>query len=967
MDSPQWPSDKVRETFVNYFTSKCNHTNVLSSPTVPYDDPTLLFANSGMTQFKPIFLGTVDPKSPQAQWKRAANSQKCIRAGGKHNDLDDVGKDTYHHTFFEMLGNWSFADYFQQEAIDWAWDLLVNVFGLEPRRIYVTYFKGDDVDQLPADLEAKKLWGKYLPDSHILPFGKKENFWEMGDVGPCGPCSEIHYDRRSDREDAASWVNMDSPEVIEIWNLVFMAYNREQSRKLTPLPHKHVDTGMGFERLTSILQDKSSNYDTDVFQPLFDKIAEITGSPPYTGLVGDEDAKEGPHRGKDTAYRIVADHIRTLVFALTDGAVPSSEGRGYVLRRILRRAVRAGRHYLNAKDGFFHQLVDTVVNKFGGAFPELRTKVVEVKKIIQKEEEHFQSTLNRGEAKFKRMTKTKVPGDVLNAADTFLLYGTFGFPLDLIQIMAEDLKLHVDLDGFAKLKQTQSELTAAAYGQKRTGVPFDLKAAALDQLKKLGVLPTDDSHKYKPDPLLEGSVVKSIWKGNPEHGSFVQQVTVGEECGIVLDKTNFYSESGGQLFDCGFLQLEDASFMVQEVKVFGGYVAHIGSLVEGTIKVGDSVVCSFSNERRLPIMANHTATHMTNLALRKILKVPADQRGSIVSDEKFRFDFTAPEALTHTEVQKIEEFVNELIKQDLPVFIQEVPLQDALKIFSIRALFSEAYPDPVRVVSVGMDINTVLADRANQKWLDFSLEFCGGTHLTQTSQAEDFVIISEEAVCIGERRIVAVTGSLARKAREDAANLERMMQELKPKTGEDLKTSFQAFMNTLNTSRIPVTKKLELRKEISTVEDKIKKEFNESLLLKKGEGANFIETTVNDLQTNQAQFVIAVLPNSNNKLMSDTAGELTKVVKEKLNRDIAVLFFTQDLKKKNVIMIATVPASLIAKGLKANEWVSGVASVLGGKGGGSPKGDVAQGFCNAFDNLDGAVQEATNLANAKLN
>ncbi|KAK1280721.1 Alanine--tRNA ligase [Acorus gramineus] len=442
----EWPASRVRETFMGFFEGK-DHVKWVSSPVVPHDDPTLLFANAGMNQFKPIFLGTASPTSPLGRLVRACNTQKCIRAGGKHNDLDDVGKDTYHHTFFEMLGNWSFGDYFKREAISWAWELLTQVYKLPSERIYATYFGGDEKSGLAADEDARNMWLSFLPPERILPFGCKDNFWEMGDTGPCGPCTEIHFDRIGNR-DAASLVNNDDPTCIEIWNLVFIQFNREADGSLKPLPAKHVDTGLGFERLTSILQNKMSNYDTDVFLPIFDAIQKATGARPYAGRVGKDDVDKC-----DMAYRVVADHIRTLSVAIADGSRPGNEGREYVLRRILRRAVRYGREVLKAQEGFFSGLVHTVVGVMGNTFPELKQHEQKIKDIIAEEEASFGRTLVEGIEKFKKAADdvqgNKLSGQAsLFKLDAFVLWDTYGFPMDLTQLMAEERGLEVDVEGF---------------------------------------------------------------------------------------------------------------------------------------------------------------------------------------------------------------------------------------------------------------------------------------------------------------------------------------------------------------------------------------------------------------------------------------------------------------------------------------------------------------------------------------
>jgi len=495
LNATEWPATRVREAFIGFFQDRYAHTFWPSSPVVPHDDPTLLFTNAGMNQFKPHFLGTMDPSLPMAKLTRAVNSQKCIRAGGKHNDLDDVGKDVYHHTFFEMLGNWSFGCYFKEEAITWAWECLTDVFGLDPARLYATYFGGDSKLGLAPDDEAKSIWLRFLPEKKVLPFGCKDNFWEMGDTGPCGPCTEIHYDRIGDR-DAAYLVNADVPDVIEIWNNVFIQFNREEDGTLRELPNKHVDTGMGFERLSSILQGKFSNYDTDIFQPIFKAIQKITGARDYTGKVGDEDTDK-----VDMAYRVVADHIRTLTFAITDGAVPSESGRGYVLRRVLRRGVRYGQQILGGKPGFFHKLVPVLVEMMKGHFPELIGRKQFVMDTIKEEEDSFNKTLDKGLREFKKIAEEmKISGSSQFPGESaHYLYATMGFPVDLTQLMAEEQALSVDMAGFQNKMEEERVKSKEAHAAAKSaaGTNLVLEAEQTAWLLKQGFQATDSSPKYQ--------------------------------------------------------------------------------------------------------------------------------------------------------------------------------------------------------------------------------------------------------------------------------------------------------------------------------------------------------------------------------------------------------------------------------------------------------------------------------------
>ena len=941
MSTTEWPAKRVRDTFVNFWVDKAGHVHYKSSPVVPHDDPTLLFTNAGMNQFKPIFLGQADPTGPLAPLKRAANSQKCIRAGGKHNDLDDVGKDTYHHTFFEMLGNWSFGDYFKEEAITWAWQLLTEVYGLPKERMYVTYFAGGE--GLPPDNEARDIWARYLPMERILPFDRKANFWEMGDTGPCGPCSEIHFDRIGGR-DASKMVNYDDPTVIEIWNIVFMQFNREPSGQLRELPAKHIDTGMGFERLTSIMQQKMSNYDTDVFMPLFEAISSLTGSAPYSYLLGKDDVD-----GKDMAYRVVADHARTLTFAITDGAVPSNEGRGYVLRRILRRAVRYGQQFLNAKNGFFTQLVPVVVREFKDAFPELEAKMAFVMDTIRDEEDSFGRTLSKGLKAFsksaeelKAQGKTIVPG-----ATAFFLYDSMGFPVDLTQIMASESNMTVDVEGFYSCMAEQKARSQAAqkFARNAGGVNLVLEAEQTALLAKQGVNATDDSPKYTWYQQPSATVKAVFTKDGFLSTSDAATVNNGR-VGIVLDTTPFYGESGGQVGDSGSLtkpssdgQASTPLFDVADVQVFGAYVLHLGTVSEGAeIRVGDIVQCEVDFEVRARIAPNHTMTHVLNYALREVLGEGIDQRGSIVQSDKLRFDFSCSKQPTPEQLTEVERIVRQQIDKALPVYTKVVPLAQAKAMNGLRAVFGEVYPDPVRVVSVGADVDSILAEPSGSSWRNFSLELCGGTHIANTSRAQAFAIVEESSISKGVRRIIGVTRDEATIAASNAAQLEGEFAVARALTGTQLDSRINDLKERVNSMSLSAPIRSRLRDELAELSKRLIAE-------QKAETARVVDKckvialkALEDAKSNGKLAAVVELT----ELEGDgkVAQGVMKAISDAESGQFSLLGVSSD-KKEKVLVFSVASKAAIAGGLSAKDWVAAALAPADGKGGG--RDDGAQG------------------------
>ncbi|MBN2702817.1 MAG: alanine--tRNA ligase [Pontiellaceae bacterium] len=698
-------SKEIRQSFLDFFESK-QHTIVKSASLMP-DAPNLLFTNAGMNQFVPIFLGQANcPYTPG----RAADTQKCIRAGGKHNDLEDVGADTYHHTFFEMLGNWSFGDYFKQEAIDWAWELLVKVWGFPVDRLYATYFGGDDKSE--ADFEAKEMWLKYLPAERVVPGNRKDNFWMMGDTGPCGPCSEIHIDLTPNGDGGAALVNAGTAQCIEIWNLVFIQFNANPDGSYTPLPAQHVDTGMGFERACSIIQCTNnfsdfsgviSNYETDVFTPIFRKLEELSGKK-YGSAMTDP---------VDVAFRVIADHIRCLSFAIADGIIPSNEGRGYVLRRILRRAVRVGRN-LGFREPFFYKLAETVADHFGEAFPELRKNLARVTKTLKAEEDSFNRTLDRGIELFDQVAGG-LADKMFPADEAFKLYDTYGFPIDLTEVMARERGISVDTEGFEKLMEEQRERARADYKSKKSVVMAEGGAIDAEPTVFVGYETTQ----------CETDVVDVL------------------EGAVILKESPFYPESGGQEGDYGTLKADGVEFRVTDTqKSPDGIILHSGEWVSGTLQKGDRVTASVCEGRRDKIRRNHTSTHLLNQALREVVDSTIKQAGSLVAPGYLRFDFNYFEAVKPAQLREIERVVNTQILKNTPVGIQEMALADVQKAADIQAVFDDKYGETVRVVSVG----------------DFSKELCGGTHVCATGEIGQFRIVSESSVAAGVRRIEAVTG-----------------------------------------------------------------------------------------------------------------------------------------------------------------------------------------------------------------
>ncbi|XP_013181141.1 PREDICTED: alanine--tRNA ligase, cytoplasmic [Papilio xuthus] len=959
--------NQIRKTFIDFFIGK-GHKYVHSSSTIPLDDPTLLFANAGMNQFKPIFLGSVDPNSDMAQYVRVVNTQKCIRAGGKHNDLDDVGKDVYHHTFFEMMGNWSFGDYFKKEICAWAWELLTEVYKLPADRLYVTYFGGDAASGLEPDLECKNIWLNLgLPESHILPGSMKDNFWEMGETGPCGPCSELHYDRIGDRN-AAHLVNMDDPDVLEIWNLVFIQFNREADSSLKLLPKKHIDCGLGLERLVSVIQNKRANYDTDFFMPLFKAIETGTKTRPYTGKVGADDVD-----GIDMAYRVLADHARTLTIALADGGCPDNTGRGYVLRRILRRAVRYASEKLNGKPGFFGSLVHTVVELLGDVFPEIKKDPDSIIQTINEEEIQFLKTLSRGRNLLNR-TIEKLSGSKIIPGDVaWRLYDTYGFPVDLTHLMCEEKGLSIDMEAYEKAKkESQLNSQGKAAGQEDL---LALDIHAISHLQESGVPVTDDSPKYGYTPSSNDK--DAIYSFAPCTATvlalrcnkeFVSEVQSGQECGLILDRTNFYAEQGGQIFDEGYMvKMDDESveFTVKNVQVKGGYVLHSGK-VEGTLKVGDKVSLHIDTERRRLIMNNHTGTHILNNVLRKVLGNDSDQRGSLVMPDRLRFDFTNKGPMTVKQIKDAEDEIKNIIAQNKAVYAKHTSLTDAKKIKGLRAMFDEHYPDPVRVVSVGIPVEELEKNPDGPSGYETSVEFCGGSHLHQTGHIGDYVIVSEEGIAKGIRRIVALTGPEAVKALNKLSVLENEVNSIANFIKEqgdavnqkEVVRKIVELTNDVSHAQISYWKKEELRNLLKGFKKQLddKERASKAMII-----TQVIEKTKElCLEEKDSKVIVTELKASGNTKALDGA---LKQVKQMLP-NTAAMFFSIDDETSKIYCLAAVPKSLNEKGLLASEWVQSIVSVMGGKGGG--KAESAQASGNNPKSITEAIKIAKEFASSKL-
>jgi len=953
MSECKWTAKKVRQTFIDYFEKKKGHTHWPSSAVVPYDDPTLLFTNAGMNQYKAIFLGQADPKTDLGKLKRAANSQKCIRAGGKHNDLEDVGKDVYHHTFFEMLGNWSFGDYFKEEAIAMAWELLTEVYKIDKDRLYATYFGGNKDQGLDSDEEAKNIWLKYLPAERVLPYGMKDNFWEMGNQGPCGPCTEIHYDRIGNRF-VPERVNADHPDVVEIWNLVFIQYNREPDSSLRSLPAKSVDTGMGFERLTSVLQDVDSNYDTDIFKGIFDAIQKECGCGPYTKKVGEEDKDF-----TDMAYRVVADHIRTLTFAITDGAAPGSNGRDYVLRRVCRRAVRYGKEKLGAPSMFFNKLVPAVVEGFGDAFPELKKDPQRVQDIIATEEKIFTKTLANGIEQFRKDTAKLKKGDTIPGDVCARLMTTFGFPIDLTELMGEEKGLLVDKKGFETEMQKHQEISKQGGSSK--GHELKLEAEQVALIKKMGVSVTDDSSKYDWDSTGTGpkvaASIKAIYFGKAD---FSQDAKEGKICGLILDKTSFYAIAGGQVWDVGHIETPSGKFEVTEVTVAAGYVLHVGTVRSGTIAVGETCLAEVDYERRALIAKNHTATHIMNFALRDVLKRDVDQKGSEVVPEKLRFDFNGSKPLTLEEIEGVEKVVQSQIKQELPVHRRPTAIADAKKINGLRAVFGEKYPDPVTVVTVGPSMEDILANPSDDKWTSYSIEFCGGTHIANAKEISNFVIVEEGSVQAGSRRIVAYTNDIADAAVALGNKLEAEAKKLT--SLKDLPALSKAIIELnerIKGADITYSSRKRLRSMYDGLVSEKKKLQSGAAKAAKGAAVDEAKKFAEDAKASGAKFVVAVLSAAGKaKIMSKAIQAFHKVAP-----DTAFLCISEA--KGKAAAIASIPKGM-ETALNASKWVGDTLKTCGGKGGGKP--NYAQGAAKGvtMEQIDAAVKFAKDFASKAL-
>ena len=741
---------EIRESFKKFFESK-EHLIVPSAPMVVKDDPTLMFTNAGMNQFKDIILGNAVPKS-----RRQADTQKCLRVSGKHNDLEEVGHDTYHHTMFEMLGNWSFGDYFKKEAISWAWEYIVDVLKIDPADLYATVFEGSPEEGLERDNEAAAIWEQFLPKDHIINGNKHDNFWEMGDTGPCGPCSELHVDSRSAEEKAKvpgrELVNKDDPQVIEIWNLVFMQYNRKADGSLESLPAKVIDTGMGFERLVRTLQGKTSNYDTDIFQPLIQAMAGMAG------------CKYGDDEKKDIALRVIVDHVRAIAFAIADGQLPSNAKAGYVIRRILRRAVRYGYTFLGQKEAFIYKLVPTLVEEMGDAFPELPAQQKLIMKVMQEEESSFLRTLDKGIMLLQNVIdETKAAGQTEIAGDkAFTLFDTYGFPLDLTELICREQGMTLDEEGFNKCMEQQKN-------RARNAAEVHLGDWVQLSNEQTSTFVGYDNTEY-PCHVVKYREVK-------------QKKGVAYE--MILDNTPFYGEMGGEVGDTGVLVSENEEIKVLDTKKENGVSIHIVDKIPENVEA-EFMAC-VDTDRRRAIESNHSCTHLLDQALREVLGSHVEQKGSLVTAEGLRFDFSHFEKVTPEQLREVEHIVNERIRMNIPLEeFRDTPIEEARELGAI-ALFGEKYGDKVRVVKFGK-----------------SVEFCGGCHVKATGQIGMVRIVSESSIAAGVRRIEAVTGK----------QVEEMLDRLQDFM-VDLKGLFNNAPNLMQTIEKAIAENKELQEQVS--------------------------------------------------------------------------------------------------------------------------------------------------------
>jgi alanyl-tRNA synthetase len=906
-------SREIRQKFLDFFKER-EHKIVPSAPVVPYEDPTLLFTNAGMNQFKDVFLAT-----GTRDYTRAADTQKCIRAGGKHNDLEEVGMDGYHHTFFEMLGNWSFGDYYKKEAIKWAWELLTDVYKLPKERLYATVYKTDD--------EAMELWKTQtdIAHDHILKFDEADNFWEMGETGPCGPCSEIHIDMTENGCNPED-VNAGLEDVIEIWNLVFIQYNRNDKGELEPLPKKHIDTGMGFERLVRVLQGKKSNYETDIFSPIINRISEITGKP-YEG-------------GNISNMNAVADHIRSLVFAISDGAIPSNEGRGYVLRRILRRAARLARN-LGALEPIMYKLVDTVVENFGDVFPEIVDKKDIVKNVVKSEEESFGVTLDRGIKLFNETADSLIKSGekTFPGSDAFKLYDTFGFPVDLTEVMARERGLTVDTAGFDAEMKKQKE-------RARNARKEDSQLAEVNLAQEEPLI-NNKRLRYDPYDVPEQGVETKIVQVNKSDKSDIEA--------LVLEINPFFSESGGQVSDTGKIILSDGT-PLEVIDTKNTYYIYVKN--RDGIKPDTSVHAIVDYNRRKAIQRNHSATHLMHEALKRVLGTHIKQMGSLVSDEYLRFDFPHFKKLEPSQVREIEDMVNTKIAEEIDVntFV-DMPIEEANKIPNAKKFFGEKYGDRVRVVII--DEN-------------FSVEFCGGTHVINTNDIGLFKIVKEESISSGTRRIFARTGEgIIKLIDEKVADIDKLLTELPEKYYNNFNVAISNFKKDFKGADFrdaELMKKL-LEYHSSTIGSltELRAKYLEE---KKQQEKQLMKQNLEKAFAELENLIAAADKSAGFDIVSakmdlgsmDELKEIGDKLREKLRNGVGLIAAVIDNK---INLVCAVSDNLVKdKQLSAGKLISEVARELGGGGGGKPH--LATAGAKDVSKLDEVLKDFAERVKGKL-